>query len=74
MDVNKKSWGTVIVFKNGDTSNKRYDKQKSVSIRETGNVLDIFQIAILIENLIPLSRKYNFEELLNKLKELEAKK
>lgn len=67
MEVNKKAWGTVILCKNSDSPNKRYDRQKSISINELGKKYSLEELCELFEIVIGYTKDFDLDTLKNKL-------
>lgn len=70
MKVINQRWGEVTIKKQGIRKNQ-FDTTKSFSIQKTKNEYNIEQLKTLFERVVNLSEKYTFEELKQKLIDLE---
>lgn len=73
MDINKKSWGTILVCKNSSQKDKRYDKQKSISINNSVYPYQHNEIYDLIYRVIELTSTLKYNEFLKFLEEMKIK-
>ena len=71
MEVNKKAWGTIIICKNSNSKNKRYDKQKSLSINNVNEKYSLTQLYNLFYEVIELTKNLGYDDFLKKMKAIK---
>lgn len=71
MEIQRKAWGTILVVKNNESSGKRYDGQKSLSISNIRHRYTLDQMYKIFYNLIEATKTVDFEELNKILKNLQ---
>lgn len=69
MEINSRSWGTVIICKNSDEKQKqkRYDRQRSLSVNNVTHKMDLNQLYDLVYLLIELTKKRDYNQLKKEL-------
>ena len=73
MRVADKRWGEVTIKKQGEEKNK-FDQTKSFSIVKSKNEYTIEQLKEILQIVVNLTDKYQFEELGVLLEDLEVNK
>ena len=71
IEINRKAWGTLIVLKNSENKNKRYDKQKSIPINNSIQHFTLQEMNDIFRLVIEITKKLKYEEIKNKLMEIK---